>query len=82
MSYQWNISPPRSGNYEIGLVFRAEDTSGRVRELGVTTHKISVVKIDNLTSRHLWILTGIFGSFTGILGILEILNRLGVLSFK
>jgi hypothetical protein len=50
MIYQWNISPPKSGIYEMGLVFRAEDASGRIRELGVITQRVSVMKIDGLTS--------------------------------
>ena len=82
MIYQWNISAPKSGSYELGLVFRAEDESGGVRELGVITNKITVVKIAGLTSRHLWVLTSISGIFTGVLGVLEVLKRLGIVSVK
>lgn len=81
MNYRWNIRPLNSGNYEVGLIFRTENASGRTRELGVVTHNVSVVKIDHLTSRHLWVLTRIFGLLTGTLGVLEVLNRLGIITF-
>lgn len=80
--YEWNISPPKSGNFEIGLVFRVVDASGRTRKLGMTTHVVTVVKIDHLTSRQLWFLAAVSGALTGMLGILATLSQLGVVSFK
>jgi hypothetical protein len=82
MIYQWNISPTRSGNLEIGLVFRAEDASGRIGELGVITHKINVVKILGLTGQQIGTLTNIFGAVGGVLGVVVTLNQLGILNFK
>lgn len=78
MCYQWNICPSASGIYEIGLVFRIEDSSNQTHELGLITHELRVPKIDHLTGRQLWILTGTVGALTGLLGVLEILGRLGI----
>ncbi len=82
MIYQWNISPTRSKDLEIGLVFRAEDAFGRIEPLGVITHKINVVKILGLTGRQIGTLTNVFGAFGGVLGIIVTLNQLGILNFK
>ncbi len=77
MTYQWGICPLRPGNYEIGLVFRFEDTSGRVGELGVITHKMNVVKIFGLSGRQIGGLTGVSQIITWILAIILALNKLG-----
>jgi hypothetical protein len=77
MTYQWGICPSRPGNYEIGLVFRFEETSGRVGELGVITHKMNVVKIFGLNGRQIGGLVSVSQIVTWILAIILALNTLG-----
>nr|MSP14923.1 hypothetical protein [Chloroflexota bacterium] len=81
LTYQWNISSPKSGNYEIGLVYRAEDGAGRERELGVTAHKVSVAKFAGLTGHQVALLSGIFGAITALLSLMEILKKLGIINY-
>lgn len=80
--YHWNINPLASGNFEIGFVFRAEVTSGQMEEVAWFTHRITVMKYDDLTKGQVQFLAAVSGAIAFVLGIAEFFNRIGVLAFE
>lgn len=80
--YHWNINPLASGNFEIGFVFRAEVASGQMEEVAWFTHRITVMKYDDLTKSQVQFMAAASGVIAFILGIAEFLNKIGVLAFK
>jgi hypothetical protein len=77
--YAWNISAEKSGNFEIGIIIRLYSRANYPPVSVVSTHRIRVAKIAFLTSRQLWIITGIFGIFTAMLGVIQALVSLKII---
>lgn len=78
LHYQWNCYFPNSGNHTFALVARVvccQDTS----EIGRIEHTIKVAKLDHMTQRQVWVWAAFAGAVSGILGIIEILRKLGLL---
>jgi hypothetical protein len=76
----WNISPPESGRFEMGFVFRIEAQPGQWEEAGMFTHQLMATKYDGLKKHQVQLLAGIFGGAAAVLGILEMLHKLEVLA--
>jgi hypothetical protein len=77
--YTWNIAAKNSGEYEMGIVMRFYGHPGNPPTMTVSTHKIKIAKIDSLTKRQLWLVTGLFGMITAILGVIQTLVSLKVI---
>jgi hypothetical protein len=80
--YTWNVSAEKSGHYEVGIVTRFYDTEDVPPRSFVSTHKILVAKIGNLTGRQVWMITGTFGFVTAALGIIQALVSLKVIQLS
>jgi len=73
----WNISSRRAGSFEIGLVFRAQ-TCEVIEQIDALVYPISVRKYAGLSKRQVQFLAGTLSAAGTILGLAEVLRRLGV----
>jgi hypothetical protein len=77
LSFTWNCHFKNSGNHDLAFILRLiGDSAATV--LGRIEHNVKVVRIDHLTQRQVWLLGSLAGIATGILGVAEVLHKLGV----
>lgn len=78
--YTWNILAEKSGNFELGIITRFYSRPDYPPTSVVSIYKIRVTKIAFFTSRQLWIITGLFGILTAMLGIVNTLVSLKIIT--
>lgn len=72
----WSIKPRSNGSFELGLVFRAQ-TSDLMEQVDVVTSSISVRNYAGLSKRQTQLVAGLLSTAGTVLGLAEVLHRLG-----
>lgn len=72
----WSIRPRSGGSFELGLVFRAQSSKG-MEQVDALVCPVSVRNYAGLSKRQVQFMAGVLSTLGTLLGVAEVLHRLG-----